>query len=311
MSIPVTYHSGERAAQRRAGLSDQADVAVRAIGTTIPPVAAEFIAAQPLLVVGAADDQGRMWAGQLTGHPGFAVAADDVTLDVAARPVDTDPLAAVLRRPAQVGAIVIDPPTRRRMRLNGRSRPVPSGLRFTADQVYANCPKYIQQRSPQRELLDEPTESRTTSVLTAEQQDLVAAADTFFVATRSAAGDADASHRGGNPGFVQVVHEGALRWPDYRGNAMMMTLGNLQQDPAAGLLFLDWESGSTLQLTGRARVDWEPSPDRLLPGAQRQVDFEIDQVVHTRHAGPLVWSAPAFSRFNPPLVGASAGPVGR
>lgn len=311
MSTTVTYHSGERAAQRRAGLRDQADASVRAIGTTIPPVAAEFIAAQPLLVIGAADDQGRMWAGQLTGHPGFAVAVDDVTLEVAAQPVDADPLAAVLRGPAQVGAIVIDPPTRRRMRLNGRAQPVGSGLRITADQVYANCPKYIQQRSPQRAVPAASTAASTTSVLTAEQQELVAAADTFFVATRSAAGDADASHRGGNPGFVHVLGETSVRWPDYRGNAMMMTLGNLQQDPAAGVLFVDWRSGSTLQLTGRARVEWEPAPGRLLSGAQRQVDFEIEQVVHIRHASPLVWSAPAYSRFNPPLAGAAAGPVGR
>jgi predicted pyridoxine 5'-phosphate oxidase superfamily flavin-nucleotide-binding protein len=302
MTAPVRYHAGERAAQRRAGLREQADVALRAIGVTIPPVAAEFIAEQPLLVLGAADADGRMWASLLTGPPGFAHAPDEITLDVEASPVGPDPLAAVLRAPAPVGAIVIDPSTRRRMRLNGRGQPTATGLRITAQQVYANCPKYIQKRSadvdPQR---PEPVSATTTGFLTAEQQRLLAEADTFFVATRSADGAADASHRGGNPGFVQVLGSHALQWPDYIGNAMMMTLGNLQQDPAAGLLFVDWSSGTTLQVTGRARVDWEPDPDRRLPGAQRQIDFEVDRVVQIEHASPLVWSAPAYSRFNPSL----------
>lgn len=302
MTTPVRYHPGEHAAQRRAGLRDQADIALRAIGTTIPPVAAAFIGEQPMLVLGAADPDGRMWASPLTGPPGFASAPDETTLDVAARPAPGDPLAAVLQSSTPVGAIVIDPSTRRRMRLNGQAEPTPSGLRITADQVYANCPKYIQQRSPKVAPQRRGAVSATTTdFLTEDQLRLVTRADTFFVATRSAAGDADASHRGGNPGFVQVVGPRALRWPDYIGNAMMMTLGNLQQDPSAGLLFVDWRSGTTLQLTGRAQVDWEPSPDQRLPGAQRQLDFQLHSVVQLEHASPLEWTPPAYSRFNPPL----------
>nr|WP_218822259.1 pyridoxamine 5'-phosphate oxidase family protein [Geodermatophilus pulveris] len=120
--------------------------------------------------------------------------------------------------------------------------------------------------------------------LTPYRQAWIRSADTFFVATRSAAGDADASHRGGNPGFVQVLGDTELRWPDYTGNAMMMTLGNLRQDPAAGLLFVDRRDGSTLQLTGTATVDWGASDER--PGAERVVRFRLRRAVQTDHASP-------------------------
>ena len=104
----------------------------------------------------------------------------------------------------------------------------------------------------------------------------------------------------GRPGFVQVLSGTDLRWPDYAGNAMMMTLGNLQQDPAAGLLFVNWQTGTTLQLTGTATVDWEPARARDLPGAQRAVRYQITQAVQIEHASPLAWTEPVFSKHNPP-----------
>jgi uncharacterized protein len=296
------YHPGESAAQERAGLVEQAEYSRGAIGATIPPPARAFLTEQPMLVVGAADRDGRMWASLLTGRPGFLSVSGPQTLEIAARPVADDPLARVLDRPTMVGALALEPATRRRMRINGRSTPITTphggGLRVTADQVYANCPKYIQARHP-HETGDPapPVLVSDTRELTGPQQAWLEHADTFFVATRSAAGDADASHRGGNPGFVQVRSASELVWPDYIGNAMLMTLGNLQQDAAAGLLAVDWDSGATLQLTGRATVDWD-APETL-PGAQRAVRFHLEQAVQIAHAGSPAWSAPTYSRHNP------------
>jgi predicted pyridoxine 5'-phosphate oxidase superfamily flavin-nucleotide-binding protein len=296
----VQYHPGELAAQRRAGLVEQAQHSRLAIRTTLPPPAVQFLAEQSMIVVSAADDGGRMWATLLTGQAGFINASDERTIDINARPMPGNPLALVLAQPAEVGSIAIEPGTRRRMRLNGVSHPTPNGLRVRAEQVYANCPKYIQQRTPQRATDDRPTAPPVIGeVLTPSQQETIGRADTFFVATRSAAGACDVSHRGGNPGFVQVLSPDRLRWPDYVGNAMMMTLGNLQQDPAAGLLLIDWSSGTTLHLTGTAEVDWDPAVP--MPGARRAVDFHIERVVQIDNASPLTWSAPKYSRFNPTL----------
>ncbi|GAB2634388.1 pyridoxamine 5'-phosphate oxidase family protein [Kribbella swartbergensis] len=297
--MTIQYHPGERLAQRLAGLRTEAELARPAIGTSIPAVAARFVGEQHLLVLGAADSDGRMWASLLVGDPGFAAAVDEYTLDVAALPAEGDPLRAALTEITAVGMILIEPATRRRMRVNGDAVPTRAGVRIAVRQVYANCPKYIQQRRIERVEPVAVETARESDALDSRQRQLIATADTFFVATRSAAGEADASHRGGNPGFVQVLGDRSLRWPDYVGNAMMMTLGNLQQDPAAGLLFVDWATGTTLQVSGRAQVEWEADPS--LPGAQRQVRFDVDRVVQLDHASPLMWSAPAPSRFNPPL----------
>ena len=94
----------------------------------------------------------------------------------------------------------------------------------------------------------------------------LAQADTAFVATRAPEG-ADVSHRGGTPGFLRV-DDGTVSWPDFQGNAMFNTLGNLVVDPACGLTVVDPEDGTTLYLSGQATV----ADDRrvtLQPDARR------------------------------------------
>ncbi|MFJ8046278.1 pyridoxamine 5'-phosphate oxidase family protein [Kitasatospora sp. NPDC096147] len=305
--MATTYHRGELAVQRRAALAEQAGLSLRAIGAVIPPVAAEFLAGQPMVIVGGTDADGRIWATQLTGAPGFLRAEDERTLTVAARPGPADPLSGLLAGPARVGMIAIEPATRRRMRMNGRSVPAGEGLRIELDQVIANCPKYIQKREHHRPAPEGPEAGRVpravdSAALTEGQQRRIREADTFFVATASDGGDADASHRGGNPGFLRVLSPTRLRWPDYAGNAMFLTLGNLELNPAAGLVVPGWESGSALHLTGSARTVWDAEQIAAVPGAQRLVEFEIAAVREVTDAAPLRWSAPDFSRFNPPVA---------
>jgi hypothetical protein len=103
---------------------------------------------------------------------------------------------------------------------------------------------------------------------------------------------ADASHRGGHPGFLRVDSPRELSWRDYAGNAMFLTLGNLAADPRAGLLILDWTTGTTLQLTGEAHTEFEPDGARV-------VRFRIAEAVETPAALPLRWSAPEYSPANP------------
>ncbi|MGA5582902.1 pyridoxamine 5'-phosphate oxidase family protein [Streptomyces thermodiastaticus] len=300
MAVDV-YHEGERTVQLRAGLHRQGESVSRIVRSAIPAVARDFLAGQMMLVLGAADAQGRMWASPVSGRPGFLRAESDTVLAVSGLPAPGDPLRARLGTPAPVGTVAVDFATRRRMRLNGRSVHDGDGARITLDQVYANCPKHMQQRQPcWRPATPAPEE--TWAQLPAHLQSLVAGADTFFIATTDRDGHADASHRGGNPGFVQVLSPTRLRWPDYTGNAMFNTLGNLEVDARAGLLFLDWDTGTTVQLTGTARTDWDPAAAAILPGAQRVVEFTVTSVVEIAHASPLRWSAPQLSRSNPPVA---------
>ena len=103
------------------------------------------------------------------------------------------------------------------------------------------------------------------------------------------------------PGFVHAA-PGRISFPDYAGNAMFMTLGNLQANPAAGLLFVDWEDGATLQVSGRAAIDWSPARAAAFPGAERVVDLDVERVVATARALPAPWRFLEASRFNPPAV---------
>ncbi|MES5821075.1 pyridoxamine 5'-phosphate oxidase family protein [Streptomyces sp. RG80] len=287
------YHAGSRAVQDRVGVRGAADHVGRAIGEGIKPVAAAFLELQPFLVVGAGDPAtGRVWASVLTGPPGFVRATGPHRMSVTSRTPRTDPLATALATPdVPVGTIALDPRTRRRMRLNGRLRPTERGFAVEAEQVFANCPKYLQRRESY-DVLDTRSSGtpRRGTELTPDQAEFITSADTFFLATVHPAG-ADASHRGGNPGFVTVTSPRELSWRDYPGNSMFLTLGNLAADPRAGLLFLDWTTGTVLQLTGEARTEFD--------GAERRVRFRLTEALETPSAVPLRWSAPEYSPANP------------
>lgn len=287
------YHQGSRAVQDRVGVRELADHVGRSIGDGIRPVAAAFLELQPMLVIGGADPAGAVWASLLTGEPGFVRATGPRQMSVAGHPRETDPLArALAQEGTPVGTIALDPRTRRRLRLNGRARPTPRGLAIEADQVFSNCPKYIQKRQlSQGAMAARPKAPRRGVKLTGDQRAFLAEADTFFLATVHAKG-ADAGHRGGNPGFVQVPSPYELTWRDYPGNSMFLTLGNLAADPRAGLLFLDWATGTTLQLTGTARTDHADD-------GSRTVRFTLTEAVETLCANPLGWSAPEYSPANP------------
>ncbi|MER0481500.1 pyridoxamine 5'-phosphate oxidase family protein [Streptomyces sp. Edi2] len=287
------YHEGSRAVQDRLGLRAVADHIGRSIGPGLREVAAAFLGLQPMLVIGAADEAGRMWGSLLTGAPGFVRATGPRRIAVTGGPPDGDPLTTALATEGTgIGTLALDPRTRRRLRLNGTAAPTPRGFVVATEQVFANCPKYLQRRTLLAPVPAPAGATRRGRELTPGQQRLIRAADTFFLATAAADG-ADAGHRGGNPGFVRVTSPNELSWQDYPGNAMFLTLGNLEGDPRAGLLFVDWSTGSTLQLTGTATT--------VFGAAGRTLHFTVAETVETPHASPLRWSTPEYSPANPPV----------
>ncbi|GLW45608.1 hypothetical protein Stsp02_12700 [Streptomyces sp. NBRC 14336] len=286
------YHEGSLALQDRLGVRDLAAHVGRSVGDGIKPVAAAFLELQPLLVIGAADPaDGRVWAAPLAGTPGFVRATGPRQISVATGDTSTSPLAAALTTEGTpVGTLALDPRTRRRMRLNGTLRPTPRGFAIEADRVFANCPKYLQRRETYEYVPDRPPgKPLRNRELSSRQAEFIASADTFFLASVHAGG-ADASHRGGNPGFVRVESPRELSWRDYPGNSMFLSLGNLTTDPRAGLLLLDWTSGTALHLTGEAHLD--PTPER-------RVRFTLREAIEIPSAVPLRWSAPEYSPANP------------
>jgi hypothetical protein len=129
---------------------------------------------------------------------------------------------------------------------------------------------------------------------------MITHADTFFLGTIHPTRGADASHRGGPPGFVRVDGDGVW-WPDYPGNGMFNSFGNLAVDSTAALLFLDFGSGRTLHLSGTAEVEWTaPGIDGDDGGTGRRVRFRTERIATGFPLG-VRSGAPRPSPYNPPL----------
>jgi len=292
------YHEGELAVQSQAGVTPQACEVGKIVRPFIPPAAQAFAREQRIAVLSTADPQGQVWASLLSGPAGFLQAADDL-LRSERLPVEGDPGRENLGPGAQAGVLIIDLATRRRMRVNGTVAAVDSGFSLHPREVYGNCPQYIHVREAEP---DQPGAGRSVlsgSSLSDAQREWIAGAATFFLATRHPEAGADASHRGGAPGFVRVPDANHLRFPDYPGNKMFNSLGNIAVEPRAGLLFVDFETGASLQLTGRASVLWEPEARRDFPGAERVVEFEAASVVEIGGATAVRLRLAQFARTPP------------
>jgi hypothetical protein len=178
-----------------------------------------------------------------------------------------------------VGIVVMDFATKRRIRINGTLAAANGGmLEMDVTQAYGNCPQYIHPRriSAENDVPASDSDIERSTSLGADDIALIHSVDTFFLGTTHPERGNDASHRGGPAGFVHADHN-TVEWPDFPGNNMFNSFGNLEIDPNAALLFIDFESGRTLQLSGRAVVDWEKSAERGDTG--RWVRFTTERVV--------------------------------
>jgi uncharacterized protein len=297
----MRFHSGEIAVQERAGVPDIAEDVGEGIADHLPPGASEFLERRQMAVLGTVDGRGNVWASVVTGDPGFIETVDDRTLRIAARMSSGDPLARNLASEGHAALFATDFVSSRRMRVNGRGVIKDGAIYLRTEEVYGNCRRYIQERIfvGQRQTAAAPQTAGAGTALSASQQAQISRADTFFVATDNPERGADVSHKGGNPGFVRILDERRLAYPDYNGNSMFNTLGNLAVNPHVGLLFIDFDSGATLQLTGHASIDWSPERARKFAGAERVVDFELEQVIDTPMGFPLMAKFRQFSRNNP------------
>jgi predicted pyridoxine 5'-phosphate oxidase superfamily flavin-nucleotide-binding protein len=295
------YHSGELKVQTRAGVGEAANSASRMIYPLIAHVFVDFIQSQPMVILGSVDAYGMVWTSILSGKPGFMKVMDEQTLKIDARPDESDPLYDNLLDGGELGLLVIDFATRRRLRLNGSLINEPDGFSVRTSQVYANCPKYIQARECelQDDISPSPRIARHATSLGGELQQRIKRADTFFIGSFHPLGGADASHRGGFPGFVHIVDERTLNWPDYIGNGMFNTLGNISENPNCGLLFIDFDHGGAIQLSGTADINWDKERALLFPGAERIIELNILKVIETENATALRWKFLEYSSDNP------------
>lgn len=304
MSIDHPFHEGELFVQQQAGEAQSAQQNGRIIADTISKGALKFIAQQPMVVLGSLDGE-QVWASLLFGEPGFMQAADpqSVIFDLSRSQVEhSDPFWHNITYDPRIGSLMIELATRRRLRVNGSvARTAPQQLTLQVAEAYPNCPKYIQRRHFHRtEQSSHPSPPRTGVTLPEDLQNAIASADTFFVASAHPQRNVDVSHRGGNPGFVRLLDEKTLRIPDYPGNSMFNTLGNLALNPQAGLVFPDFQRQRVLQLSGTAEILWQlDDPSHETGGTGRYWNFTVRQWLETHLPTQYTWEFLDYSPFNP------------
>ena len=135
----------------------------------------------------------------------------------------------------------------------------------------------LQERFDTRRLADRLKE-RVTDTIGDEARAIIQEARMFFLATCDDRGLPTCSYKGGDPGFVKVVHEKTLAFPNYDGNGKYQSMGNLLRNPNVGLLFVDFEGSQRLRVQGVASIR---DDDELLseyPEAQFIVRVELTEV---------------------------------
>jgi predicted pyridoxine 5'-phosphate oxidase superfamily flavin-nucleotide-binding protein len=302
------FHEGELYVQERAGERGIAARVGAGVGDVIPSRGVPFLAEQRLLVVGSVDAEGAPSASVLFGDRGFvtavterAVAVDRTRVHV----IGEDPLWRNLRVGADVGLLAIDLGSRLRLRINGVVMSVvDERIDVAVREAYGNCPKYIQRRHFTLDAAGEAVDREAAvsgSELDPARTRLIEAADTLFVASRHPRRGVDVSHRGGEPGFVRLVAPDQLRVPDYRGNSMFNTLGNLVVGERAGLSFLDFEGARLLQLVGPVRVQFDESEDPRQPtgGTGRYWYVDVERWLELPLGPRSTWELLDRSPHNP------------
>src|SRR3954464_8083843 len=146
---------------------------------------------------------------------------------------------------------------------------------------YHEGSRHLQDRFDTRRLgdrLDERFVSR--AVIDADDQAFIERMDMFFLATADAEGRPQCSYKGGDPGLVRVLDERTVAFPNYDGNGMYLSMGNLLVNPQVGMLFVDFraERPSRLRLNGVATIDEGDELVGAWPGAQFVVRVAATQV---------------------------------
>jgi len=299
------FHPGELKIQRLVGEEATAKMNGRGISPRVPGAARAFVGKQDLVILGTEDAGKQLWATLVTGTSGFAHVSDDlahVHVDMH-HPTGVLSVAPSLKdlHPSQpIAMLFIELTTRRRLRVNGSLTAVAaSALEVHVAQAYAACPKYIQRRQIADQAAIETPIMATGTALTAPLISLFENADTLFIATAGVDGLLDVSHRGGRRGFAEL-RDGKIRIPDFAGNSMFNTLGNLALDDRAGLCIPDFERSCQWLLTGRAvvRFDVSDSPDKT-GGTRRWIEFVPTAWALLPLNVPRTWNFIDSSPFNP------------
>jgi predicted pyridoxine 5'-phosphate oxidase superfamily flavin-nucleotide-binding protein len=145
--------------------------------------------------------------------------------------------------------------------------------------LYHEGSRELQDRFDSRRIADRLEQVTLHDAFTDADRRLIEAAPMFFLATVDADGHPDVSYKGGVPGFVRVVGERTLAFPNYDGNGMYKSLGNVAREPRVGLLFVQWAGPpKRLRVQGRATLHLDDPLLSAFPGAELVVRVEAERI---------------------------------
>ncbi|KAH7923314.1 hypothetical protein BV22DRAFT_593662 [Leucogyrophana mollusca] len=325
------WHPGEQAIQNIIRLPER--VSIKAIVNRLPEQHRIFHSSRlHFLPVTTLDKQGRPWASILCsvgGVPAFISSPTDKILHVEAHLWPGDPIFHTLRdvgtRQVLASGIGIEVATRRRNKFAGRVSDaafngLDVSLHLIVEQALGLCPKYINIRTIRPYPNTAPHAVHQCLTMGDEERlpdDVIAfihQADTAFIATSYVAPVEDedthpsrvgTNHRGGRPGFMRVrpTDGRTIVLPNYAGNRMMNSLGNIYVTPLAGLVVPSFSSGSILYVTGEAKSLFGAEAQRLMPHINMITIIRVTGFAFVKNALPLREDPGATERspYSPPI----------
>lgn len=277
----------------------------------LTPQASVMLQRASLLAIGTQDAESRPWTTLWGGAPGFSEPIGggfvgtrtlvDSKYDPVVRALMGGTEKGEMLQPNDEGkmlsGLAIDLVTRKRVKIAGKmaagtvrevdietedNETLPDGVPKSQDQVQlvtkieeslGNCPKYVNQYELKPALVT-PKLLHEGPELSSEGRALIDKADMFFLSTATAT-EMDTNHRGGPPGFVRTISPTCIIYPEYSGNRLYQSLGNLQLNPRIGITFPDYETGSVLYTTGQAEILVGNDAAYLLPGTNLAVKITL------------------------------------
>jgi len=297
----------------------------------LSPGAGYMIQGAPLLALGTLDDQDRPWTTIWGGDPGFGrpVAKNVIGVKTV---VDRrfDPVVEALLGGADegeivreegdgrmVGGLTIDLESRMRVKLHGHmiagamegngdgeKGVAKAQLVVSINKSVGNCPKYLNSKriipfTPKPRLVSDSPK------LPPEALALLEKADMFFMSSSDGAEDVDTNHRGGPAGFVRLIsndESGAvIVYPEYSGNRMYETLGNLKMNPLAGITVPDFDTGDVLYMTGKTEILISKEASSVLLRSNLAVKLTVTSARFVEKGLTFKGIPEESSPYNPPV----------
>jgi len=144
--------------------------------------------------------------------------------------------------------------------------------------MYHEGSRALQDRFDSRRIADRLEHVTVHDAFTEQDRAFVESADLFILATADADGWPDVSHKGGLPGFVQIIDAKTLAFPSYDGNGQFRSLRNLLVNPMVGLLFIDFDQPNRMRIQGVAQIRDEPDLVANSEGAQLVVTVRPERI---------------------------------